>query len=91
MESNISNQQVYQKIIKKYYKRETTRDEAEEDMLKGFILNLHHVKDLKIGGFCSNVLSRLEVKGFTFPSNMKLPDVTSSSCPDNDLLDLDSR
>ncbi|KAL7612349.1 hypothetical protein Lser_V15G05894 [Lactuca serriola] len=56
--------------------RETTRDEAEEDMLKGFILNLHHVKDLKVGGFCSNVLSRLEVKGFTFPSNMKLPDVT---------------
>ncbi|KAI3495365.1 hypothetical protein L1887_37694 [Cichorium endivia] len=40
-------------------------------MLKGFILNLRHVKDLKIGVLCSKVLSRLVAKGFIVPLNMK--------------------
>lgn len=34
---------------------ETTPKEAEEEMLKGFILNLHHVKELRIGIFCFKV------------------------------------
>ncbi|KAL7589363.1 hypothetical protein Lser_V15G40266 [Lactuca serriola] len=51
-----------------YY--ETTSEEAEEDMLKEFIVNCRNVKELKIGFFCSKVLARLEAKGFVFPSNM---------------------
>ncbi|KAL7590901.1 F-box/LRR-repeat protein 25 isoform X1 [Lactuca sativa] len=54
-----------------YRNSETTPEEAKEEMLKGFILNLRHVKELKIGGFCSEVVSRLEAKGFIFPSNVK--------------------
>ncbi|KAL7593539.1 hypothetical protein Lser_V15G32373 [Lactuca serriola] len=46
-------------------------------MLKRFILNLHHVKELKIEDFCSEIVSRLEAKGFIFPSNIKFPHVTS--------------
>ncbi|CAI9292815.1 unnamed protein product [Lactuca saligna] len=42
-----------------------------EEMLKRFILNLSHVKELKIGSFCSKVLSHLEAKGFVVPSNIK--------------------
>ncbi|KAJ0796973.1 putative leucine-rich repeat domain superfamily [Helianthus annuus] len=34
---------------------ETTTDEAKEEMLRGFILNLLHVKDLKIGTSCVKV------------------------------------
>ncbi|KAJ0927555.1 putative leucine-rich repeat domain superfamily, F-box-like domain superfamily [Helianthus annuus] len=56
----------------------TTPKEAEEEMLKGFILDLRHVKELKIGIFCFKVLCRLEAKGFVFPSNLKVHDVTSS-------------
>ncbi|CAH1448569.1 unnamed protein product [Lactuca virosa] len=55
---------------------ETTHSETEEEMLKGFILNLHHVKELKIGSCCSKVVSRLEAKGFVVPPNIKFPDVT---------------
>ncbi|KAL4563315.1 hypothetical protein LXL04_027355 [Taraxacum kok-saghyz] len=65
-----------------YYKigiNEGTRKEAEEEMLKGFILSLLHVTELKIGSFCSKVVSRLEAKGFVFPSNIKFPDVTFDS------------
>ncbi|XP_076944574.1 F-box/LRR-repeat protein 25-like [Bidens hawaiensis] len=53
-----------------YY--DTTAKEAEEEMLKGFILDLRHVKELKIGIFCYKVLSRLEAKGFKYPSNLKV-------------------
>ncbi|KAI7746776.1 hypothetical protein M8C21_029600 [Ambrosia artemisiifolia] len=52
--------------------------EDEEEILKGFILNLLHVKDLKIGSSCGKVLARLKAKGFSFPSNLKVLDVTSS-------------
>ncbi|GJX17743.1 F-box/LRR-repeat protein 25-like protein [Tanacetum coccineum] len=45
-----------------------------EETLKGLILSLHHVKELKIGESCLKVLSRLEAKGFTFPSNVEHPD-----------------
>nr|GEX52805.1 hypothetical protein [Tanacetum cinerariifolium] len=41
---------------------ETMRKEAEEEMLKGLLLNLSHA------------LSRLEAKGFTLPLDMKYPD-----------------
>ncbi|KAI3710146.1 hypothetical protein L2E82_39920 [Cichorium intybus] len=51
----------------------------KESLLKGFILNLRHVKELRIGGFCSKVVSHLKANGFVFPSNIKLPDVKSDS------------
>ncbi|XP_023736708.1 putative F-box/LRR-repeat protein At3g28410 [Lactuca sativa] len=50
----------------------TSLYEADEDMLKGFILNLRHVKELKIGELCSKVFFHLRAKGFIFPSNVKL-------------------
>lgn len=50
---------------------DATRKEAEEEMLKRFLLNLSHVKELKIGSDCSEVLSCLEAKGFVFPSILK--------------------
>nr|GEY05083.1 F-box protein At5g03100-like [Tanacetum cinerariifolium] len=49
-------------------------EEVEEEMLKGFILSLRHVKERMIGKLCLQVLSRLEAKGLVFPSGMKLPD-----------------
>nr|KAJ0196208.1 hypothetical protein LSAT_V11C700352220 [Lactuca sativa] len=58
-------------------------EEVEEEMLKGLLLKLHHVKELKIGDLCSEVLSRLEAKGFIFPSNMKFPDVIPPLCSDS--------
>ncbi|XP_022023894.1 F-box/LRR-repeat protein 25 [Helianthus annuus] len=56
---------------------ETTPEEAEEEMLKGFILNLRHVKHLKVGISCSKVLDRLKAKGFLSPLNLKDPSDTS--------------
>ncbi|KAL4563361.1 hypothetical protein LXL04_027402 [Taraxacum kok-saghyz] len=50
----------------------TTRKEAEEEMVKGFIPNLRHVKELKIGSRCAGVVDRLKAKGFVFPY-VKLP------------------
>ncbi|KAF5810883.1 hypothetical protein HanXRQr2_Chr04g0174921 [Helianthus annuus] len=52
----------------------TTTDEAQEEMLTGFILNLLHVKDLKIGSSWVKVLDRLKAKGFICPSNLKVLD-----------------
>nr|GFA50488.1 hypothetical protein [Tanacetum cinerariifolium] len=40
-----------------------------EKILKGLILSLRHVKNLKIGSHCQETLARLEAKGFTFPLN----------------------
>ncbi|KAL7597615.1 hypothetical protein Lser_V15G25889 [Lactuca serriola] len=54
----------------------------KEEMLKGFIMNLSHVKEIKIGFFCSKVVTCLQEKGFIFPSNVKFPqveEVTESS------------
>ncbi|GKB53151.1 hypothetical protein Tco_0903904 [Tanacetum coccineum] len=56
---------------------ETRRKHEEMEMLKGLILSLRHVKELKIGIFCSKALSCLKAKGFTIPSNTKCPDITS--------------
>ncbi|XP_076948701.1 F-box/LRR-repeat protein 25-like [Bidens hawaiensis] len=53
-----------------------TDKEDEEEMLKGFILKLRNVKDLKVGTSCFEVLARLEAKGFVFPSNLKVLDFT---------------
>ncbi|GJV28162.1 hypothetical protein Tco_1384610 [Tanacetum coccineum] len=53
---------------------ETKRKVAEEKILKGLLLNLSHVKELKIGDSCQKALSRLEAKGFTLPLDMKYPD-----------------
>ncbi|CAI9292821.1 unnamed protein product [Lactuca saligna] len=54
-----------------YTREKATPIEAEEEMLEGFIMNLRHVKELKIGVLCSKVLSRLVAKGFILPSNIK--------------------
>ncbi|KAL7593537.1 hypothetical protein Lser_V15G32375 [Lactuca serriola] len=54
------------------YHATTLKD--EEEMLEEFILNLSHVNELKIRRSCSKVVSRLEFKGFVFPSNIKFPD-----------------
>ncbi|XP_076949869.1 F-box/LRR-repeat protein 25-like [Bidens hawaiensis] len=73
-----------------YY--ETTPEEAKEEMLKRFIHDLRHVKELKIWVFCFEVLSRLEAKGFIFPSNLKVLDVTSSPLYyDNDSVEFDDQ
>ncbi|GJS84765.1 hypothetical protein Tco_0751306 [Tanacetum coccineum] len=53
---------------------ETTKKEGKEEMLKGLILSLRHVKKLQIGYLCQATLARLEAKGFTFPSNVEHPD-----------------
>ncbi|GJZ07715.1 F-box protein-like protein [Tanacetum coccineum] len=53
----------------------TSPKDEEEELLKGLILSLCHVKEIKLGIFCSKVLSRLEAKGFTVPSNMKYLDI----------------
>nr|GEY25064.1 hypothetical protein [Tanacetum cinerariifolium] len=53
---------------------ETKRKVAEEEILKGLLLKLSHVKELKIGNSCQKVLSRLEAKGFTLPLDMKYHD-----------------
>ncbi|GJT90892.1 F-box protein-like protein [Tanacetum coccineum] len=50
----------------------------QEEMLKAMTLELRHVKELKLGNPCLHALSRLEAKGFTIPSNMKSPDISSS-------------
>nr|XP_043621944.1 F-box/LRR-repeat protein At5g02910-like isoform X2 [Erigeron canadensis] len=55
----------------KYGYDEMTRSEEREEMLEMFILYLHHVKELKIGKSCYTAFSRLEAKGFNFPSNLK--------------------
>ncbi|KAL4563319.1 hypothetical protein LXL04_027359 [Taraxacum kok-saghyz] len=56
---------------KKYGRWDGTDNETEEEMLKGLILNLRHVKELKIGDNCSTVYSRMKMKGFQFLPNMK--------------------
>nr|XP_043628645.1 F-box/LRR-repeat protein 25-like [Erigeron canadensis] len=68
-----------------------------EVMLKSLLLRLKHVKELKIGVYCSKVLSRLEAKGFIFPSNLKFvqadyfvsdTETTDYSDSDTDLTEL---
>ncbi|GJW91507.1 F-box protein-like protein [Tanacetum coccineum] len=68
-----------------YYKKgyyDTTAKEAEEEMLKGFILKLRHVNKLTIGDSCAGTLSRLEAKGLTFPSHLEVLDVSSDEVLD---------
>ncbi|KAL7593533.1 hypothetical protein Lser_V15G32379 [Lactuca serriola] len=72
-----------------YINDDITSKEEEEEMLKGFIISLCHVKELTLGVFCSKVVSRLEAKGFVSPSNMKLPDIISHLYPDDDSLEHD--
>nr|GEY27264.1 hypothetical protein [Tanacetum cinerariifolium] len=65
---------------------ETTSKEEKEEMLKGFLLSLRHVKSLEIGDYCFRTLTRLKAKGFTFPSNAK----KYLECCGNDEEDSDS-
>lgn len=60
----------------------TSKKVAEELMLKDILLNLHHVKTLKLGYLCLKALLRLEDKGFVLPSCMTYCAVTSSCFPD---------
>ncbi|KAL4563345.1 hypothetical protein LXL04_027386 [Taraxacum kok-saghyz] len=67
-------------------KRRRKAEKAE--MLQEYILNLLHVKELKIGFNCSKALLYLEDKGFVFPVNLKFPndwsDRSSSSGDSSD-------
>ncbi|GKE05466.1 hypothetical protein Tco_1397484, partial [Tanacetum coccineum] len=40
---------------KEGYCKATDEEDAEDEMLKGFLLNLRHVKELKIGKRCLQV------------------------------------
>ncbi|GKD33487.1 hypothetical protein Tco_1248996, partial [Tanacetum coccineum] len=71
-----------------YY--ETKREEEEEEMLKGFMLSLGHVKELKIEISCIRVLYRLKAKGLNVPSCLKYPDVPSSYSFDSSSMSGDS-
>ncbi|KAL4563324.1 hypothetical protein LXL04_027365 [Taraxacum kok-saghyz] len=69
---------------------EIDRREEEDEMLKGFILHLSHIKELKFGHYCSKVLFRLDAKGFVFPSNAKFPDGFQKQLEEGDWSDGDS-
>nr|GEX98093.1 hypothetical protein [Tanacetum cinerariifolium] len=56
----------------------TNEEDAEDEMLKGILLSVRHVKELKIGKQCLQVFSRLEAKGFAFPPGLRLPDDSDS-------------
>ncbi|KAL4559159.1 hypothetical protein LXL04_031293 [Taraxacum kok-saghyz] len=56
-----------------WFERETMPMEVEE-MHKNHMMNLGHVKELKIGDLCYEAFSCLRDKGFVFPSNVKFPD-----------------
>ncbi|GJY09857.1 F-box protein-like protein, partial [Tanacetum coccineum] len=60
--------------IKRHFQPEEMHKDQEmnEELLKGFILSLSHVKELKIGKLCSKVLARLKAKGFICPSTLKV-------------------
>ncbi|GJR70547.1 F-box/LRR-repeat protein 25-like protein [Tanacetum coccineum] len=72
-----------------YWVTGPSSNEEREEMLKGHILSLRHVKKLKIGRYCLKTLARLEAKGFTFPSNMKYPDLSDNDKSENDTTDSD--
>nr|GEV59576.1 ubiquitin-activating enzyme E1 1-like isoform X2 [Tanacetum cinerariifolium] len=46
--------------------------QMNEELFKGLILRLSHVKELKVGKYCLEVLASLKTKGFICPSNMKV-------------------
>ncbi|XP_071705427.1 uncharacterized protein [Rutidosis leptorrhynchoides] len=63
--------------------------ETIDEEMFGLIISLLHAKELNIGSLCNKVFSRLEDKGFTFPSNVKVldsPNVANSLLwwPDSD-------
>ncbi|GJR70548.1 F-box/LRR-repeat protein 25-like protein [Tanacetum coccineum] len=57
-----------------YWMTGPSSTKEREEMLKGHILSLGHVRILHIGYNCLEILARLEAEGFTFPSNMKYRD-----------------
>nr|KAJ0197406.1 hypothetical protein LSAT_V11C700352380 [Lactuca sativa] len=59
-----------------YTKMGCRKKTHREEMLKGFIRNLSHVKELKIRRSYSKVLSRSKDKCFVVPSNIKFPNAT---------------
>ncbi|GKB47676.1 F-box/LRR-repeat protein 25-like protein [Tanacetum coccineum] len=60
----------------------TDEEDVEDEMLKGILLRLRHVKELKIRKQCLLVLSCLEAKGFFFPPGLRLPDDSDSEKTD---------
>ncbi|XP_071697142.1 F-box protein At5g03100-like [Rutidosis leptorrhynchoides] len=70
------------------YERAREEAEEEEEMLKKLILKLCHVKELQFGDDCLKALSRLEAKGFIFPSNLNV-DVASPLYSIDDILELE--
>nr|GEW39879.1 hypothetical protein [Tanacetum cinerariifolium] len=57
-----------------YYYKKTYfgPEEMHGEMLKGLILSLGHVKELKIRKLCLEALARLKSEGFICPSNLKV-------------------
>ncbi|GKA41522.1 F-box/LRR-repeat protein 25-like protein [Tanacetum coccineum] len=53
-------------------KYRTKFDDEVEEALKEHLPKLHHVKELRYGISCSRVISRLQAKGFSCPSNLKM-------------------
>nr|GEW31720.1 hypothetical protein [Tanacetum cinerariifolium] len=64
---------------KKYGHYEPTREVSQEETLKGLILSLRHVKELKIGELCFEALAGLKAKGFICPSNLKVLEENDSN------------
>nr|GEY40054.1 hypothetical protein [Tanacetum cinerariifolium] len=53
--------------------------QMNEELFKGLILSLSHVKELKIRKSCLEVLASLKSKGFICPSNMKVSEEIDSN------------
>ncbi|GJV51428.1 transcription termination factor MTERF5, chloroplastic-like protein [Tanacetum coccineum] len=59
-------------------KYRTKFDDEVEETLKEHLPKLHHIKELRYGISCSRVISRLQAKGFSCPSNLKYADFWST-------------
>ncbi|GJT29089.1 F-box protein-like protein [Tanacetum coccineum] len=55
-------------------KYRTKFDDEVEETLKEHLPKLHHIKELRYGISCSRVISRLQAKGFSCPSNLNEED-----------------
>ncbi|GJV34967.1 F-box/LRR-repeat protein 25 [Tanacetum coccineum] len=65
---------------KNFYNMEMNEyHEMSLELLKGLILSLSHIKELKVGKFCLKVLASLKAKGFICPSNLKVVEEIDSN------------
>ncbi|GKA48426.1 hypothetical protein Tco_0741384 [Tanacetum coccineum] len=65
---------------KNFYNMEMNEyHEMSLELLKGLILSLSHIKELKVGKFCLKVLAGLKANGFICPSNLKVVEEIDSN------------